>query len=437
MKLFNNKEKLLILLCNILLLFLLCFIFYLLWIQYYGEIIYFYRKGNWLIVSMYFINLLLFNKLYGGFRLVYSKFGDLVFSQVLSSLLANISLYLIASLIKKTFIPINGFLAILAVNIVTILVITTLIKKLIRIFIKKKNTLLLYSDSHISFVNKLDKYYSYFFNIMTCINDNDYCNQSFDEYDTIILYNLNETSKAQYITKCYECDKPVIIVPSVRDIIMRFSSVIHIIDTPMLISNRFGPGIWSRGVKRILDIFMSSILLLLTFPFVVITAISIKLFDKGPILYSQTRVTRNNREFKVYKFRSMKVDAENGSGAQLAKENDNRITKIGKFIRKTRIDELPQLFNILKGDMSFVGPRPERPELIKKILEDVPEFNYRLNVKAGLTGYAQVYGKYNTDLKDKLLLDLIYIENYSVLLDIKIILMTIKIIFIKDSTEGI
>ena len=142
-------------------------------------------------------------------------------------------------------------------------------------------------------------------------------------------------------------------------------------------------------------------------------------------------------EFKIVKFRSMRTDAEKDGVARLASKNDDRITPIGKFIRKVRIDELPQLFNILKGEMSFIGPRPERPEIIRQYQEDMPEFTFRTKVKAGLAGYAQVYGKYNTTPYDKLKLDLFYIENYSVWLDIKLMLLTLKILFQPDSTEGV
>jgi lipopolysaccharide/colanic/teichoic acid biosynthesis glycosyltransferase len=143
------------------------------------------------------------------------------------------------------------------------------------------------------------------------------------------------------------------------------------------------------------------------------------------------------KEFKILKFRSMRTDAEKDGVARLAQKNDSRITPIGKFIRKVRIDELPQLFNILKGEMSFIGPRPERPQIIKQYQEDMPEFTFRTKVKAGLAGYAQVYGKYNTTPYDKLKLDLFYIENYSVWLDLKLMLLTLKILFTPDSTEGV
>jgi lipopolysaccharide/colanic/teichoic acid biosynthesis glycosyltransferase len=155
------------------------------------------------------------------------------------------------------------------------------------------------------------------------------------------------------------------------------------------------------------------------------------------VFYKQTRCTIHQKEFKIIKFRSMKVDAEKDGVARLASENDDRITPIGHFIRRCRIDELPQLVNILKGEMSFVGPRPERPEIIAQYVKEMPEFVYRMKVKAGLAGYAQVYGKYNTTPYDKLKLDLTYIQNYSVWLDIKLMLLTLKILFQPDSTEGV
>ena len=168
-----------------------------------------------------------------------------------------------------------------------------------------------------------------------------------------------------------------------------------------------------------------------------LTAVVIKLYDKGPVLYKQVRCTKDAKEFYILKFRSMRVDAEKDGVARLAAKNDSRITPVGKFIRAVRIDELPQLFNILKGEMSFIGPRPERPQIIREYIEEMPEFAYRTRVKAGLAGYAQVYGKYNTTPYDKLKLDLFYIENYSFLLDIKLLFMTVKIFFQKEVSEGV
>ena len=176
--------------------------------------------------------------------------------------------------------------------------------------------------------------------------------------------------------------------------------------------------------------------LIILSPVLLITALAIKIEDKGPVIYKQERVTRNGRKFMMLKFRSMIVDAEADGKPHPAGENDPRITKTGSFIRACRIDELPQLINILKGDMSIVGPRPERVEHVEKYSKLIPEFDFRLKMKGGLTGYAQVYGKYNTSPLDKLKLDLTYITNYSLLTDVQIIFETLKILFLKESTEG-
>ena len=177
-------------------------------------------------------------------------------------------------------------------------------------------------------------------------------------------------------------------------------------------------------------------MLVIASPFMLVIALAIKLYDGGPVLYKQPRLTRDKQIFMILKFRSMKMDSE-VKGAQLAKKEDDRITPVGKIIRRIHFDELPQIFNILKGDMSLVGPRPERPEIAAVYCEKIPEFDYRLKVKAGLTGYAQVYGKYNTTPYDKLKLDLTYIETYSLKLDVKLLMLTFKILFQKENTEGV
>ena len=203
-----------------------------------------------------------------------------------------------------------------------------------------------------------------------------------------------------------------------------------------MLSRNQGLTIEQRFVKRTMDIIFSLLAIIISSPFLLIIAIAIKLYDGGPVFYKQERLTRERETFQIIKFRSMKVDSEK-QGAQLAKKDDGRITPVGKIIRRTHLDELPQIFNILKGEMSFVGPRPERQAIAEKYEEVVPEFRFRLKVKAGLTGYAQVYGKYNTTPYDKLKLDLTYIQTYSAWLDVKLMLMTFKIMFQKENTEGV
>ena len=185
-----------------------------------------------------------------------------------------------------------------------------------------------------------------------------------------------------------------------------------------------------------MDIVFSSLGILIASPFMIIIALAIKLYDKGPVFYKQERITKDAKPFMIYKFRSMTVHSED-AGARLAAKGDARVTPVGRVIRAIHFDELPQLFNILKGDMSMVGPRPERQIIADEYAEAIPEFVLRLKVKAGLTGYAQVYGKYNTTPYDKLKLDLTYIENYSAWLDIRILLLTFKILFVRENTEGV
>lgn len=207
---------------------------------------------------------------------------------------------------------------------------------------------------------------------------------------------------------------------------------------PMLRVGRYNPQPEYLFVKRLLDIVISAIALVILSPIFLVTAIAIKATDHGPVFYKQIRLTKDGKKFGILKFRSMRVDAEKDGVARLSSgENDDRITPVGKIIRACRVDELPQLINILKGDLSIVGPRPERPEIAAQYCEEMPEFSLRLQAKAGLTGYAQVYGKYNTTPYDKLTMDLMYIAHPSIVEDLKIMFATVKILFMPESTEGV
>lgn len=235
---------------------------------------------------------------------------------------------------------------------------------------------------------------------------------------------------------CFEKDIRCYCIPKISDVMIMSSDSIHLFDTPLLLFRNRGLTIEQRIAKRLTDLIISGIGVVIASPFMLIIALLIKCYDRGPVFYRQERLTERGRTFYVLKFRSMRVDSEK-EGARLAMKQDNRVTPVGKVLRNIHFDELPQLFNILKGDMSLVGPRPERPQITKEYKEKIPEFDYRLKVKAGLTGYAQVYGKYNTTPYDKLKLDLSYIENYTYLLDWKLMLMTVKILFQKENTEGV
>lgn len=230
--------------------------------------------------------------------------------------------------------------------------------------------------------------------------------------------------------------KDMYLTANLESTLVRDSDLFNISDENML---RLAPYSLSKGqdiVKRLFDIVLALFMLVLSLPLTLLAACMIKLESEGPIFYKQDRVTRDNKVFSILKFRSMTVDAEKHSGPVLAQANDQRVTKVGKFIRATRIDELPQLINVLKGEMSIVGPRPERPFFVDQFSQEDSHYPWRHHVRAGLTGYAQVYGKYTSDFRDKLKFDLLYIKNYSLLLDIKLLLKTAIIIFDKMSSQG-
>lgn len=255
-------------------------------------------------------------------------------------------------------------------------------------------------------------------------------------YKAVVIGDIPSHERNVLLKYCFEKDIRCYSIPKLSDIMLRNADDIHLFDTTLLLSRNLRLTAEQLFCKRLVDIVFSLLMLVIASPFMLVIALAIKLYDGGPVLYKQPRLTRDKQIFMILKFRSMKMDSE-VKGAQLAKKEDDRITPVGKIIRRIHFDELPQIFNILKGDMSLVGPRPERPEIAAVYCEKIPEFDYRLKVKAGLTGYAQVYGKYNTTPYDKLKLDLTYIETYSLKLDVKLLMLTFKILFQKENTEGV
>ncbi len=253
----------------------------------------------------------------------------------------------------------------------------------------------------------------------------------------VFLCGIHSSERNVILKYCIFKGIKMFMIPRISDVMMRGSEQIHMLHLPILKNQRYKPSAEYFILKRLADIVISGVAFIILSPLFLITAIAVK-SDGGPAFYKQKRLTKDRKVFEIIKFRSMRVDAEKFSGAVLSSgENDPRITKVGRVIRACRLDEIPQLLNILKGDMSLVGPRPERPEIQKKIEEEVPEFGLRLQVKAGLTGYAQVYGKYNTTFYDKLLMDLMYIANPGILEDLTIIVATLRILTSKESTEGV
>lgn len=296
----------------------------------------------------------------------------------------------------------------------------------------------IYGDYDNDLIDKINGvYYKYkVVDKISCHEDEDTIKEQIKGYDAVILNDLPAHDENKCLKICFETHKRVYFVPKISDILIKNSEELNLIDAPLFLNRNNGIGPMQRFVKRALDIMLSLIALIILSPVLLIVAIAIKLEDGGPVFFRQERVTLGKKRFMILKFRSMIVNAENDGRPHPAGEKDDRITRVGKIIRACRVDELPQLINILKGDMSIVGPRPERWEHVEKYSEDIPEFNFRHMMKGGLTGYAQVYGKYNTTALDKLKLDLLYITNYSLLLDLQIIFETVKILVQKDSTEG-
>ncbi|MBC8610239.1 exopolysaccharide biosynthesis polyprenyl glycosylphosphotransferase [Massilimaliae timonensis] len=253
-----------------------------------------------------------------------------------------------------------------------------------------------------------------------------------DRNDTVFLYDVPVRERTYLIEYCYDHMKNIYYNPEICDVVAVNAKHVVLDDKSFVSLVIKDLSFEQRFVKRMIDLLLSTLGLIISSPILIISAVAIKICDHGPVFFKQKRATKDGRIFEVYKFRTMKEHVENVS----AKEDDDRITSVGKVLRKTRMDELPQIFNILKGDMSIVGPRPEMMENVLKYTRELPEFAYRLRVKAGLTGYAQIVGKYNTSPKDKLFLDLMYIENYSIWLDIKLIFQTLIVFLKTDSTEG-
>lgn len=400
------------------------------WYRYYSETIVlpFYRRGNWTVIGIYCILTALFFKAYGGLKLGYLKKTDTLYSQLISIVCVNGIAYFMVSLIGRDFMAFVPILQLTMTDFGVIAVWTVLSSKVYFMLYPPRKLIILYGSRQaaslvLKMSQRVDKY-------MVCESVSiaeppEKIQETILKYEGVIICDIPAELRNKYLKFCFEKSVRAYIAPKVSDIIIRGGDDIRLFDTPLLLCRNIGLTFEQQFAKRIFDIVFSAVALVLLSPLMAASALSVKLCDGGSVLYRQKRLTMDGKEFYVYKFRSMIADAEK-NGIRLASEHDSRITPVGKILRKFRIDELPQLFNILKGDMSVVGPRPERPELTELYKKQIPEFEFRLKVKAGLTGYAQVTGVYDTSPYDKLKMDLMYIENYSFRMDLQIILMTVK-----------
>ena len=415
--------------------------FWFVWRKYYSPLMEteYWRRGHWLMLGFYLFWAFALPRIYGGWKVGYLKVFNLIYSQALGIFLADFLLYIIILLLTKhvenpmplIFMFFGQFICIVVWGIVTN-----------RIYLNAyppRKVLLVYGERPALGLMKKLRTRSDRFEIGEMIHISEgveHIQRKIGEFQGVVICDIPSHERNQLLKYCYGKGIRAYTTPKLSDLLIRSAENQHMFDTPLLMSRNTGLTIEQRFAKRTIDIIFSSLAMIPALPLMAITAIFIKMEDGGSIIYKQKRLTEGGRSFYVYKFRSMREDAEKDGVARLAGENDDRITKTGHVIRAIRFDELPQLFNILKGDMSIVGPRPERPEIAAEYEKEIPEFAFRLKVRAGLTGYAQVYGKYNTTAYDKLKLDLMYIQNYSMRLDFEIMLKTIQVLFLKESTEG-
>lgn len=382
------------------------------------------------------VSTIAFIRLYGGYAVGKKKSKEVTYSVFLAAMMADVITYIQLCIMVKQILNLGTLLMIL-VSHYLISFIFARFGNFVYFKINRPEKCAVFYDPEItpldSYLAKIGKYKKQY-----KINEIVDYHQELDyrpivrRNDSVFLFDIPVKEKSELIAYCYKRSKNIYSLPEVSDIIINHSHQVMLDDTAVLATTQSELTFEQRIAKRLVDIVLSAVGLVVASPIMLLEAIAIKLEDGGPVLFKQDRITKNGKMFKVLKFRTMVVDAD----SRPASDHDDRITKVGRVLRKLRIDELPQFINIFYGSMSIVGPRPERIEHVEKYVEMYPEFKYRHRVKAGLTGLAQIVGKYNTSPKDKLMLDLMYIEKYSIWLDFKLMFQTLNVLFKSDSTEG-
>lgn len=381
-----------------------------------------------------------FGKVYDAFAISINRISEMAYSQALAALVADGALFVVIWLLNRGFPNVAPMLAVFAAQCAGAVLWAYGANRWYYRTFAPKITAIVY-DNKVGFEHLIREYgmeKKYDVQVAMAVED---CIRDLDRLSrmqTVFISGVHSRERNIILKYCIAHDIEVLVIPRVGDVLMSSARHIHMFHLPMLQVRRYNASLEYRVVKRLLDILISLMAIVLLSPVMLVVAAAVKLYDGGPVLYSQVRLTKDAKQFRIYKFRSMRTDAEKDGVARLSTgDNDDRITPVGKVIRKIRVDELPQLFNILMGDLSVCGPRPERPEIAAQYQREMPEFALRLQAKAGLTGYAQVYGKYNSTPYDKLKMDLMYIAHPSIVEDLKIMLATVKILFMPESTEGV
>ena len=402
-------------------------------------------RTSFITLGVFTLVYMMMSIIYGGFDIGKRKSKPIIYSFVLSVFFTDIAAHFFMCIMNITVVHNGKFVY----DYPLLLLLTYIIQIFIIVVFTYGGNYLYFSankphdsiiitrkceqtDSIISKIGRYKKQYNITETVF--INDPDIL-KKIDKADSIFFYNLSVPERNAFVEYCYHCKKDIYYSVELSDIVSLGSHRVYFDDKSMVYAPVKGLTFEQRVIKRIMDLVIAGFGLIITSPIFLITALCIKLEDGGPVFYKQERATYAGKIFNVIKFRSMKV--EDGSIHKSVTKNDDRITRTGRIIRKFRIDELPQLINVIKSDMSIVGPRPEMVENVEKYTKELPEFAYRQRAKAGLTGMAQIYGKYNTSPKDKLIFDLTYINEYSVWLDIKLIFRTLLVLLTPDkSTEA-
>ena len=411
------------------------------WFHYYASRLAspYYYWGNWVVVALFFFLYILFCRVYDGFLISINRISEIVYSQALASVISDFLLYVVICLLSKRLVNPLPLLGALAAQVLLAGVWAYCAHQWYFSKFPAKRTAVVY-DVREGLERLVEEYgLEKKFNIRAALSVQEALanKEILNTMETVFLSGIHSHDRNILLKYCVDKDINVYVIPRIGDVLMSGARSMHMFHLPMLRVGRYHPSPVYLVLKRGFDILASGIATVILSPVFAVTAIAIKRYDGGPVFYKQKRLTKDGEIFEVLKFRSMRVDAEKDGVARLSTgDKDDRITPVGRVIRKVRIDELPQLLNILKGDMTICGPRPERPEIAAQYEEELPEFRLRLQAKAGLTGYAQVYGKYNTTPYDKLVMDLMYIAHPSFLQDLQIMFATVKILFMKESTEG-
>ncbi len=403
----------------------------------------FYGKGHLFVIALFVVLYVSLAKLYGGFDLTTSSASELSYGHAVAAVITAFFTYIVLWLLQRTLPNVLPLLAVMAGMILASALWSGPAVRLTNRLLPPKRTVLIYAYSEAMengqmIINNMPWRFALVGQLAV---DGDPARTLAElkamNAEAVMICGVSSSVRNDIVKFCIAEKMEAYVRPNIGDYLINGAKTMQMCSLPVMLCQRCNPSVWYLVVKRGMDIVLSLAALVILSPLMLVTAAAIKLYDGGPVFYKQIRLTKDRKEFYVYKFRSMRVDAEKDGVARLASQGDDRITPVGKVIRSLRIDELPQLLCILMGTMTIVGPRPERPEIAEQYEKEMPEFALRLQAKAGLTGYAQVYGKYNTSPYNKLQMDLQYIGSMGLVTDLKIIFATIKVLFVPESTEGV